>query len=168
MRNCVYGLIKVFKKRGKENGKHKLALLVLVDGCDWLREWAKYLFWNEMIRYWDRRFRKKKKDYLFPQILRDEAVARLYELGKVLNLNSALLLSDNFLFIIIFLFIVKIVRMNLCSWPEWSRSLQENAHNFIVKIHCAYYSHSVAGGPWIVYCSWKLMLLFGYNAGEWC
>jgi len=30
----VYGLIKVVKKRGKENGKHKLALLVLVDGCD--------------------------------------------------------------------------------------------------------------------------------------
>ena len=56
----VGDLIKVFKKRGKENGKHKLALLVLVDGCDWLREWAKYLFWNEMIRYWDRRFRKKK------------------------------------------------------------------------------------------------------------
>ena len=44
MRNCVYGLIKVVKKRGKENGKHKLALLVLVDGCDWLRECAKYLF----------------------------------------------------------------------------------------------------------------------------
>ena len=110
----------------------------------------------------------EKKNDLFPHILRDEPVARLYELGKVLNLNSALLLSDNFLFIIIFLFIVKIVRMNLCSWPEWSRSLQENAHNFIVKIHGADNSHSVAGGPWIVYCSWKLMLLFGYNTGEWC
>lgn len=38
--------------RRKQNGKQKLALFVLVDGC------AKYLF--EMIRYWDRRFRKKR------------------------------------------------------------------------------------------------------------
>lgn len=32
--NCVYGLIKVRNKGGKENGKNKLALFVLVDGCD--------------------------------------------------------------------------------------------------------------------------------------
>lgn len=97
MRNCVYGLIKVVKKRGKENGKHKLALLVLVDGCDWLRECAKYLF--EMKWLGIETGDLEKRDDLFPQILRDEAVARLYELGKVPNLNSALLCLIIFIYI---------------------------------------------------------------------
>lgn len=68
-----------------KTGSTMLAFFVLLGGCDC----AKCFTLNDYLGIETGDL--ENRGDLFPQILREEAVARLYELGKVpTNLNSAL------------------------------------------------------------------------------